>query len=85
MNGTVPLPAPPPPILEPVGATPAGADVVPVGEGVERGTEVVATTLGCVAVDDGEASGVLVAGEDAAVVEAGAAVATQSQTALPAA
>lgn len=58
---------------------------MPVGYGAdEREAFVVATTLVCVAVEEGEASAVLLAGDEAAVVEAGAAVATQSQTALAA-
>ena len=82
---TVPLPAPFPPIPEPVGPTPAAGEA-PVGYGVANETDVVATTLDCVSVDetvaDGEASAVVSAVES--VGEAGTAVATQSQTALAA-
>ncbi|KAL8730189.1 MAG: hypothetical protein Q9166_004272 [cf. Caloplaca sp. 2 TL-2023] len=77
VNGTVPLPAGATP--EPDGAT--AADVVlaaAVGE-----ADIVVTTLDCVTVEDGDASALLVAEGDA-VVEAEAAVATQSQTALAA-
>lgn len=82
---TVPLPAPFPPILEPVGPIPAAGEA-PVGYGVAKDMDVVATTLDCVSVDvivaDGEASAVVPAVESDA--ETGTAVAMQSQTALAA-